>query len=563
MVRFPKNRSFIDIRLLLLLLVLAAGCLLLAGGRVRGILLTTAWLSIAVAALAVPIGSLAALLLVKTDAWGRRIWLAGFGVLLFMPLYLHVAGWQAAFGVTGWMTLQPEIGLARPLIDGWLGAVWVHAMAAVPAVVWIVAAGLRRLPVVPEEEASLVASPWQVLRAITLPAVAPAMAVAALWVMVSVATEMTVTDFFQVRTFAEEVYTEAAAGGFQTDNPTKDYQPWQPWLRATGLIGGVGLLATLTLLLLMSGTVWLSHHPAEVGERARGGWVWQLGKGRALGGVMAAAIMLLIAGLPVVSLIHQAGLGAIRTGDSWQRFWSWGKLWAELSRAAGLHSRELWQTWWLGLAVATASTLLGLLAAWWYRQQPYRPSSKGASKGLGLVLLSLALSVPGPLLGLAAIYLLNHPVDSFFYRLTIAYDQTLLAPWLVQTVRFTPVATLVIAAGLASVPRSLLDAAQTDGAGWWGRLLWIALPLRWPMVAAAWLITFALSSGDLATTVLVMPPGPPTLAIRLFGLLHYGVEDQVAAISLVLLGGVSLLAAVAIWLMGRSVRENCFGLGRR
>jgi len=168
-----------------------------------------------------------------------------------------------------------------------------------------------------------------------------------------------------------------------------------------------------------------------------------------------------------------------------------------------------------------------------------------------LSLFALALATPGPVLGLAVIPLLNHPAGSVLSPLTWAYDYTLLAPWLVQTIRFVPIASLVLAAGFASVSDGLLDAARADGAGWWGRLLLVGLPLNVPMAAAAWLIVFALSVGELAATVLVMPPGTPTLTIRLFALLHYGIEDRVAAVSLVLLAGVSLVAALAVWLAGR------------
>ncbi len=534
------------ILLLLFAVCLAIACLALAGERVRGIVRNTAILSAAATSIALPIGLVVAVVLVKTDALGRRWLLAGFGVLLFMPLYLHVAGWQAALGVAGWWTLPPETGLTQPWIDGWRGAIWIHALAAIPWVVWIIAAGLNGAPAAPEEEASLSAAPWQVLRQITLPAATPAIAVATLWVLVSVATEMTVTDFFQVRTFAEEVYTQAAAGGFPTDNPEEDYAPWRPFVRASGLIGGVGLLATIACLALALGHPWLTQ---ASGSCSRAPWQWKLGRGRAFATAVPSGILALVAGLPLASLVHQAGVGSTRVGENWQRFWSFRKLVSELTRSLDFYSRELWQTLWLGLAVATAATAIGLLAAWHLRSRSSPP--------LGLLtLFALAMATPGPLLGIAAIHLLNHPAGSFWYPLTVAYDQTLLAPWLVQTVRFTPVAAILLAAGFASVPANLMEAAKSDGAGWVARLVWIALPIAWPMVVVAWLVTLALSAGEVAATLLVLPPGTPTLAIRLFGLLHYGADDQVAAVSIVLLAAVSLLAAVAVGLGGNRRKKG-------
>jgi ABC-type spermidine/putrescine transport system permease subunit II len=132
------------------------------------------------------------------------------------------------------------------------------------------------------------------------------------------------------------------------------------------------------------------------------------------------------------------------------------------------------------------------------------------------------------------------------------YDSSF-APWLVQVVRALPIATLVIWPALASVPQVMLDTAATDGCGWWGRLLKIALPQRWPAVAAAWLIALAVAVGELAATVLVMPPtqGASALSIRVFQDLHFGVDDRVAAICLVMVAAIATLTGIAAVLLKR------------
>jgi iron(III) transport system permease protein len=55
----------------------------------------------------------------------------------------------------------------------------------------------------------------------------------------------------------------------------------------------------------------------------------------------------------------------------------------------------------------------------------------------------------------------------------------------------------------------------------------------------------ALSLGELSATLLVVPPGIEPLSVRLFSLLHYNVEDQVAAITLMLVS----MHAVVGWLV--------------
>ena len=62
---------------------------------------------------------------------------------------------------------------------------------------------------------------------------------------------------------------------------------------------------------------------------------------------------------------------------------------------------------------------------------------------LRLAVLSLCLTIPGPLLGVVTIRLLNRPPDSPFACLAWLYDSNF-APWLVQTLRALPLATLIL-----------------------------------------------------------------------------------------------------------------------
>jgi iron(III) transport system permease protein len=59
-----------------------------------------------------------------------------------------------------------------------------------------------------------------------------------------------------------------------------------------------------------------------------------------------------------------------------------------------------------------------------------------------------------------------------------------------------------------------------------------------------------ISMGELSATILVAPPGIEPLAVRIFGLLHYNVEDQVAGITLTLIV-LHTAAAVVILTAGR------------
>lgn len=69
--------------------------------------------------IALPSGAVLALLLTRTDLWGRRVMLGLAVLALFVPMPLHALAWLGALGNVG--RIQ-AIG-SRPLLVGWLGAV--------------------------------------------------------------------------------------------------------------------------------------------------------------------------------------------------------------------------------------------------------------------------------------------------------------------------------------------------------------------------------------------------------------------------------------------------------
>jgi iron(III) transport system permease protein len=71
-------------------------------------------------------------------------------------------------------------------------------------------------------------------------------------------------------------------------------------------------------------------------------------------------------------------------------------------------------------------------------------------------------------------------------------------------------------------------------------------------LVAAGLVAWITAFGELAATILVVPPGMPTLPIRAFGLLHNGVEDELAGICLALAAMIAVVAAATLALAAAS-----------
>ncbi|MHB1035581.1 MAG: ABC transporter permease [Pirellulales bacterium] len=460
-----------------------------------------------------------AILIARTDLPGRSVAGVLLGLLLFVPLYLQAAAWQAGFGVQGWCTLVWD---APVWIDGWRGAIWIHAAAAVPWVALIVGAGLCFVEPELEEDALLNATAPVVLWRVTLRCSLASLAAAALWVAVTAAGEMTVTDLFQVRTYAEELYTELASGT-------------EPGEAALETLPGAALTSWLVVgALVLCANLVPRDRPLTVRRRL----IFHLGRWRVPLALLTAAAVLLLVGVPLGNLCYKAGVLVTQTDAGRIRSWSLGKCLAMVATSPGHFAREFGWSLTIGALAATAAVAVAIPLAWWGR--------KGGARALpALLIAAFGLAVPGPVVGLGLIWLFNRPESPV---LTWLYDRSIAAPWAALVLRGLPPAILVLWHALRTVPQETLDSAALEGAGPWTRLWRIALPQRRPAIAAAWLLAMAVALGELGASILVVPPGVKTLSIQVFDLLHYGVEDQVAGICLALVAMFALLSAAIGWL---------------
>ena len=156
----------------------------------------------------VPVGTFLALVLSRTDMPRRRpvFWLVAS--LLFLPLYLHAAAWDAGFGQLGWYSAGARRRCRRRCCRELWAVMWIHGLWSVPWVTLIVSAALRWSE--PElEEAALLDATYAagVLRTSHCGEPGRVSSAASVWVLLVAISEIVVTDLYQVRTLAEELYT--------------------------------------------------------------------------------------------------------------------------------------------------------------------------------------------------------------------------------------------------------------------------------------------------------------------------------------------------------------------
>ena len=493
--------------------------------RLGSLVRNTVWLVVGTLAISLPLGTLAAVLVARTDVPGRRLALASFGAMLLVPVYLQAAAWQAGFGLQGWITLNWDCGV---WLSGMPAATWIHGLAAVPWVVLIVGVALRLVEPELEEQALLDASPARVFRHVTFPACYGAIGVAVLWVTVTTSAEMAVTDLFAVRTFAEEIYTQTAMGP-----------------RAIGgvFVGPPGFMACLltSIALILGGTILLvslasAHRPPSQRRLI----VYSLGRARFLAAAGLGLLLLAAIGVPLINLAAKAGIVVSQTESGRVRAWSVAKFAEVVATSPWRYREEFGWTLLIGLLAATAAVCVGVLLAWLARRGRI-------AQACVWLLTATALATPGPIIGLTVIRLVNRPGIPLF---TFLYNQSIFAPWLAQTIRAVPAAVLIMWFTFRSISPAVLDAARVDGAGSWSQLVRIALPMRWSALLLGWLTCAVIAMGDLGASVLTVPPGVMTLQIQIFTLLHYGVEDVVAGISLAFAAGFAVTTLLVVRWVG-------------
>jgi putrescine transport system permease protein len=112
-------------------------------------------------------------------------------------------------------------------------------------------------------------------------------------------------------------------------------------------------------------------------------------------------------------------------------------------------------------------------------------------------------------------------------------------------------ATVVVQSRLASLDRSLEEAASDLGARPGAVFLRITLPLIAPALAAAWLLSFSLSMDDYVITAFVTGPGATTLPLLVFSSVKLGLSPEINALGTLIVAVASLVALTATLLQRR------------
>lgn len=444
---------------------------------------------------ALVLGSIFAFLIGRTDLPGRHV-LGYAGILpLLIPPYIHALVWRYLSPV-----LQSMMGVD---LFGVKGVVLVLTLAYFPFVTMTTLAGLKTLDRSKEEAALFVQRPLSMLSRVTLPLCLPYMLSGAVFVFVFSIINVGVADIFRVRVYPLEIFIQFSAF----------FDTWKATLLSFPMVA-------VTLLLIFAQRLYMGDRSyVQIGGGRKEQIRFQLGSIRGLCTAACAALIIFSAIVPIATLLFKAG-----------GFGTYARILQSSTHAILL-----------SLSVAAAAAVLTVLLGGGLGYLQHRGTGKPWRLLLAL-LVCIPFAVPATTMGIGLIGIWNRtPVDWIYGSMAIMI--------IAHIARFTPYATAVIHSGVGQVGAQLEEAAVLSGAGFSSVMLNVLAPLtKRPLMVAAFIV-FVLAFGELGTTLLVSPPGVETVPVKIYNLMHYGAEDLVAALCLILMLLIFIVASLFLWLL--------------
>jgi putrescine transport system permease protein len=206
---------------------------------------------------------------------------------------------------------------------------------------------------------------------------------------------------------------------------------------------------------------------------------------------------------------------------------------------------------WLSLRIAflsaTIATILGTMAG-----MALARFSRFRGRVLFSGLVSAPLVMPEVITGISLVLffigleaLIGWPHGRGFTTITLAHITFSLS-----------YVTVVVQSRLASMDRSVEEAAMDLGSKPLRVLFDVTLPIIAPAIIAGWLLAFTLSLDDVVITAFTNGPGTTTLPLYIFSKVRLGVTPDMNALATIIVVLVGSGVAIAGWIMHRTEKRR-------
>jgi iron(III) transport system permease protein len=483
--------------------------------KVHELLLNSLLLAALTSVFAIVLGAPLAAILAFREFRGRAIVITLAVIPLLVPQHIQAIGWMRILGRQGMLTAwlaehgtqfdvrAPFLGILYP------GPAWILACAFFPMITFSLLAGFRTLDRQGLDAATLAAGRRAAFFRIALKEVAPSFWTGVFLVFVLAVCAYPVPSLLDTPVLIQRIFFTFS-----------QREQIEGVLLALPLLG-----LSLVLMLLVRNADTAFSSAGQVTDRGiarRGSWAWSL---------LAALPVLVAAGAPLYGLIAKIVEDRILRPGTPSPFLT------VFDRVRPAFGHSLLFT---GLGIVAL-----LLCAWPVAYRLARTQGRFLEN-----LLFATLALPPLVLGVAVVIawkrLADVPVLGF------VYTNGILLVVLAYVGRFLPIVVRVLRNGFGAIDRDTEDAARLLGQGPIRRAVKILLPLQLPALGVGALLAYVLCLTELDATIVTYPPNFETVQVRIFNMVHYFRDEEVAALCLMVVGLALVPVSVCTLLFHRS-----------
>ncbi|HLX19930.1 MAG TPA: iron ABC transporter permease [Gaiellaceae bacterium] len=400
------------------------------------------------------IGVAAAWFVERTTLPGRRFWAVVLVAPLTIPPFVTSYAW-AYFG---------------PAFQGFVGAAGIVAFTYYPIVFLLVMVALRGLdPALEETSRSLGMGGWRTFFRVVLPQVKPALYGGVLLVVLDALIEFDAFVGLKFQTFSFDVYAQYQLG-------------FSPSGAAALSFASIGLC-----LVLLFGEARLRGYAnyTRVSQGARRvAQRYELGRATIPVLLVLGAVSAISVGIPVGMLVK----------------WFSQSTNAALSTASG-NLKYLFPATVTSVEMGAAAAVVGFVLALPVAVAAVRSHGKVVTVLERVTYLSFAL--PDLVAAIALAYAASHWVHFLYGSFTLLV--------FAEAILFVPFAVVALRAALGQLEPALEESARSLGSGALASFWRVTMPLARPGIAAALVLVFAFTLGDLSTAQILLPVNLYTL----------------------------------------------------
>jgi iron(III) transport system permease protein len=469
------------------------------------------WVSSLSTLICVAVGTILAMLVVRTDipgkSWLRMLLLLPYGI----PPFIGAMAWAQLFGPVGYvsklyMTLTGATSAPWNIYSA-AGVVLVLAVYQFPVVFITVSGALGKIDTSLEEAARMSgAGPFRTLIDVTMPLITPAITASALLAFVGCISNFGIPALlgFRARFFVltTKIYSALSI-------------PDMPLATAMAVI--LAITSGIPLILERRLERGQSRYTVIAGKSVRpqtmslGGWRIPV--------LIIVVLVSLFAGVvPLISMLL----------TSFLKYWGAPLNLANMTTShykyildLPMASRAFRNSLFLAVSAATITMAVGALVSY----MSVRAKIKGA-KTLDFV-GTIPYAVPCTMVAIAMILAWSRPPVMLYGTIWV-----ILAAYLV---RYMPFSIRTTNATLQQVHVSLEEAARVSGAGWTQTMKDIVMPLIKPGLIAGWILVFMPALRELTMSVLLWSQGAETIGVVIYNMQDAGYTQIAAALSTIVL----------------------------